>query len=256
MRPPSGAREHDAAAISAATWLLHVLGAAAPDLVLGEVAAPGVMAPLLGVGGDRVDVAEQAERRAVRLAAKAGDQVRRSGSTPSSSQSKPASPSSAASISCASRSLPGRVGRVEADQPLQQLGAASAHATCARDGRRALHEARLPSRRLRLQAGAAQVPARAPGLPDHDAAGDRHEPHPLAADAEQALVTGLGTDERSRRANRMREPVAQPSYRGAGANAARPMFLASSRSGGSRRSPAARRRRSPTSATRERKGRR
>ena len=55
--------------------ILHVERAAAPDVVVGEVAGPGIARPLGGVGDDGVGVGEEAERGAV-AALDPGDEVR------------------------------------------------------------------------------------------------------------------------------------------------------------------------------------
>ena len=55
--------------------VLHVLRAAPPDLAVHDVARPRVEAPLRRLGGNRVDVAEQAQGRPRALALQARDQV-------------------------------------------------------------------------------------------------------------------------------------------------------------------------------------
>ncbi len=57
---------------------LHVLCAAAADLVVDDVAGPRAEAPLRGVGRNGVDVAEHRQRRAVALAREVGNEVRAS----------------------------------------------------------------------------------------------------------------------------------------------------------------------------------
>ena len=54
--------------------VLHVEGAAAPDLAVDEVARPGIARPLLGIGAHRVGVGEERQRRAV-AARQPGDEV-------------------------------------------------------------------------------------------------------------------------------------------------------------------------------------
>ena len=87
---------------------LHVDRPAAPQLAVDHLARPRVVPPLLGVGEHRVDVREQAERRAVGAAAQARDEVR-----PRPRCARGAGPrsrrrvSSAASSSCSGRSFPG-----------------------------------------------------------------------------------------------------------------------------------------------------
>jgi hypothetical protein len=75
-RAPALTRERDAGGGLRRDLVLHVLGATAAHLAAGDVSRPWGEAPLGGVGGDRVGVAEQAEGRAGLLAAKPGDQVR------------------------------------------------------------------------------------------------------------------------------------------------------------------------------------
>ena len=59
FRPPARAGERCRRCDLGRDLALHVLGAAAPDHLVGEVAAPWVMRPVLGVGGDGIDVPEQ-----------------------------------------------------------------------------------------------------------------------------------------------------------------------------------------------------
>ena len=55
--------------------VLHVLGAATPDLAVHDVARPGVEAPLGRIGRNRVHVAEQAQGRSRLRRPQTGDQV-------------------------------------------------------------------------------------------------------------------------------------------------------------------------------------
>ena len=55
---------------------LHVLGAAAPDLAVDQIARPRVALPLGRVGQDGVDVRQQPEHRTVGGAAQARHEVR------------------------------------------------------------------------------------------------------------------------------------------------------------------------------------
>ncbi len=70
------ARERDAGGDLGRRLRLHVERAAAPQLAVDHVAAPRVVLPLARVREHRVDVGEQAQRRAVGLAAQAGDEIR------------------------------------------------------------------------------------------------------------------------------------------------------------------------------------
>ena len=58
--PPAGAGQRDGGHRLGGDLGLHVDRSPAPQKAVGELARPGIVGPLLGVGQDRVDVAEQA----------------------------------------------------------------------------------------------------------------------------------------------------------------------------------------------------
>src|SRR5262245_8349082 len=75
LRAPPGSTELQTRRELSGHLPLHVEGASPPDPAVDEIATPGIAAPLLGVSLDRVEVAEQGDRRAVRLPAQARHQV-------------------------------------------------------------------------------------------------------------------------------------------------------------------------------------
>ena len=78
-RAPAVAAERRGRGHLGGDLVLHVLSASAANLPVHDVARPGIEAPLGGIGGDGVRVAEQAQRRPGALPAQPRDQVRAAG---------------------------------------------------------------------------------------------------------------------------------------------------------------------------------
>ena len=184
---------------------LHVLRAAAANLAVDDVARPGVEAPLGGVGRDRVDVAEQAERRSRRrrrAAARPGSGGPGSAAEQLALEPAPRSGVSASS-SWAGSSLPGgltvsiRISSCSSvDRPATARGLGPAGAAVSSS---------IPDRRLPRRIGSTRRRSRGRPRPiglTHDERAHR-ERHTGGCDGESATdASGCSTRARRRPANR------------------------------------------------------
>ena len=100
---------------------LHVLGAAAPDAVVAQLARPGVELPVAGVGRHRVDVPEQAQGGAVRGGGEACNEVRPARHGLEQHAVEPGLLEQALEPLLGRPLVARRVDRVEADEALQEL---------------------------------------------------------------------------------------------------------------------------------------
>ena len=75
LRAPAVAAELHAGGDLRRHLVLHVERPAPPDIVLVEVAAPGIVGPFGGICGDGVDVGDHRQRRPVGLPAQASNEV-------------------------------------------------------------------------------------------------------------------------------------------------------------------------------------
>ena len=110
-RERDGARGH---------LVLHVEGAAAPDLFADELARPGIPFPLRGVGDDRVGVTEERQARPV-AARQARDEIRALGRARIELGLDAVRREVVAQHLGCERLVPRRVDGVQAEEPLQEL---------------------------------------------------------------------------------------------------------------------------------------
>ena len=101
---------------------LHVDRPAAPEEPVGDVAGPGTVGPLVRVGEDGVDVREQAQHRAVLRAAQAGHEVGPRLRPPDERHLEAGVAQETAQELLDGPLVPGRVDRVEPDEPGEEVG--------------------------------------------------------------------------------------------------------------------------------------
>src|SRR5919201_6033025 len=141
-RPPAGSGERGAGRHLGRDLALHVLRAPTANLAADHVAHPGIEAPVLGVGGDRVDVTEQAQRRTLRLAPKPRQQAGAAGLGAEQLAIEARTGERGGEELGRSLLVPGRVDGVDPDQLAEELLGGSAEGGL-RLGRDLLHAAEV-----------------------------------------------------------------------------------------------------------------
>jgi hypothetical protein len=121
IRSPAGSKRGDRDGVRR-HLTLHVERAATPDLAVSQLARPRIELPLARVGEDGVRVREQEYARAIASAGQPGDEIRALRHFGVELDLDAALTEIGTQQLGRPGLVPGRIDRVEADQPLQELG--------------------------------------------------------------------------------------------------------------------------------------